>query len=43
LEANEDLQCIIGKEYVPFGTAQCPLINDYADGIDTMKFLLELK
>ena len=26
-----------------FGEAQCPALNDYADGVDTMKFLLGLK
>ena len=26
----------------PFGAAQCPTLDDYADGIDTMKFLLNL-
>lgn len=42
LEKNENLQCIVGQEYTPFGSAQYPAINDYADGVDTMKFLFEL-
>ncbi|MGJ8685527.1 MAG: acyl-CoA reductase [Nonlabens sp.] len=27
---------------VNFGTTQCPLLNDYADGVDTVDFLLTL-
>jgi len=29
----------VGKGYLPFGSAQCPTLTDYADGIDTMQFL----
>ena len=36
---KENIQVIIGKDYTPFGTAQCPQLTDYADGVDTMKFL----
>jgi hypothetical protein len=32
------IQCIIGKE-VDFGQSQSPKLYDFADGIDTMKFL----
>lgn len=39
LAANPELQCIIGKGYVPFGQAQSPSLTDYADGVDTMQFL----
>jgi len=40
LETNKnDLQAIVGQDYIPFGVAQCPGLNDYADGVDTMKFL----
>ncbi len=42
LEKNEALQCIVGQEYTPFGSAQYPAINDYADGVDTLQFLTEL-
>jgi len=42
LQENESLQCIVGQEYTPFGSAQYPGINDYADGVDTMKFLVDL-
>ncbi|PQJ32911.1 acyl-CoA reductase [Nonlabens arenilitoris] len=27
---------------VDFGTTQCPMLNDYADGVDTVNFLLTL-
>lgn len=36
---RENLQVIVGKQYVPFGQAQCPTLSDYADGVDTMKWL----
>jgi len=39
---NNDIQCIVGKGFTPFGKAQEPSLNDYADGVDTMKFLYEL-
>jgi hypothetical protein len=39
---NKDIQCIVGKEFTAFGTAQQPLLTDYADGIDTMAFLASI-
>lgn len=42
LEPPESLQCIVGKNFVPFGKAQEPELNDYADGADTLNFLLRL-
>lgn len=39
LTHKDQIQAIVGKDYIPFGQAQCPSLNDYADGIDTMKFL----
>jgi hypothetical protein len=38
---KDNIQCIIGKEYTPFGNAQSPHLWDYADEIDTMEFLLK--
>jgi hypothetical protein len=38
----EEIQCVVGHAGVPFGAAQCPGPTDYADGVDTMRFLLEL-
>jgi hypothetical protein len=43
LEAEKDkLQCIVGKNFIPFGRAQHPQLWDYADGVDTIKFLLTI-
>ncbi|MCB0801670.1 MAG: acyl-CoA reductase [Flavobacteriales bacterium] len=40
---KDQIQCkvasIEGKEFVPFGKAQSPELWDYADGVDTIKFL----
>lgn len=40
LEHRNELQVIIGKNYTNFGTSQAPFLNDFADNIDTMEFLL---
>jgi hypothetical protein len=42
LTNNADIQCIVGKKWLPFGQAQKPGLTDYADGVDTMAFLLGL-
>ena len=42
LKDNEDIQCICGSFGIPFGTAQKPSLMEYADGVDTMQFLLTL-
>lgn len=39
---EENIQCIVSKEEVPFGQAQHPSLSDYADKVDTMEFLLKL-
>jgi len=39
---KEQLQVIIGHNYMPFGEAQRPSFFDFADGIDTMDFLSKL-
>jgi hypothetical protein len=39
---GETLQCVVGnagKDAIPFGKAQYPTLNDYANGIDTLYFL----
>jgi hypothetical protein len=41
-EESEHIQCIISEEHIPFGTAQTPNLWDYADGVDTVAFLLKL-
>lgn len=42
LQNNESIQCIVGQKFIPFGAVQKPSLNDYADGVDTMKFLTQL-
>ncbi len=42
LKENDDVQCIVGKGFVPFGKAQQPEITDYADGVDVMQWLIAL-
>jgi hypothetical protein len=50
---KNNIQCIVaaspgsleketGIKAIPFGNAQYPQLGDYADGIDTMKFLTDL-
>lgn len=39
---QEQIQCVLGKGFIPFGKAQCPALDDYADGVDTMAFLASL-
>ncbi len=41
-EKEDQIQLIVGKGYEKFGNAQCPKIDDYADGVDTLKFLTSL-
>jgi hypothetical protein len=42
LANNDEIQCVVGHGYIPFGQAQHPGLCDYADGVDTMTFLLGL-
>jgi hypothetical protein len=42
LAGNTDVQCIVGEGGIPFGKAQQPALNDYADGVDTLQFLRDL-
>ncbi len=39
---KDEIQCIVSSTDIPFGKAQSPALNDYADGVDTMQFLQEL-
>ena len=48
LNLDEDkIQCVVSnlpiKNKVDFGETQNPKLWDYADGVDTMTFLLSLK
>lgn len=42
LEKHPEVQCIVSHQRISFGKAQCPSVNDYADGIDTLSFLKNL-
>jgi hypothetical protein len=42
LAGNHDIQCICGQAGIAFGQAQKPTLMEYADGVDTMQFLLTL-
>lgn len=45
---KDEIQCVVSNqklpetETVPFGMAQCPDIDVFADGVDTMEFLLSV-
>lgn len=45
---RDNIQCIVsdrqlpGIETIPFGNSQCPRLEDYADGVDVMAFLVQL-
>lgn len=39
---EENIQCIVSQDDIPFGQAQAPKLWDYADGVDTMKFLMSI-
>lgn len=44
-EVSDKIQCIVGntsEDHVPFGQAQSPDLWDYADRLDTMRFLESL-
>lgn len=38
---KEKIQCIVGRHDLPFGNTQKPHLWDYADGVDTIEFLLK--
>jgi hypothetical protein len=47
-DSRSKIQCVVGLpmeglDMIPFGKAQFPELNDYADDVDTMKFLTELR
>lgn len=47
-ESLDEIQCVVGMEQlsgmkvIPFGQAQTPTLSEYADGVDTMAFLVGL-
>ena len=48
LDQSENIQCLVSKSAfqqmrtIPFGEAQNPDLSDYADGVDTMAFLMNI-
>ncbi len=36
---KDDLQVVVGRDFTPFGQAQNPALDDYADNVNTMSFL----
>jgi hypothetical protein len=38
----EEIQCIVSRTDIPFGGSQRPELWDYADGVDTLAFLLSI-
>ena len=42
LSENQDIQCIVGMDNVKFGQSQNPGLFSFADGVDTIQFLLSL-
>lgn len=42
LKLNEEIQCIVSNKNLSFGSAQNPDLFTFADGVDTMEFLLTL-
>ena len=43
LHDNDAIQCIVSDETTGFGKTQQPTISDFADGVDTIAFLQELR
>lgn len=41
-DKTNDIQCIAGLKGLKFGQTQVPSLSDYADGIDTVRFLLSI-
>lgn len=39
---RESLQCLVGKDHTPFGCSQQPVISEFADGVNTLDFLVHL-
>lgn len=42
INGSTDIQCTVGNGFIPFGMSQSPGLFSYADGADTMQFLLSL-
>lgn len=42
VESDPAIQAVVGHDALPFGSAQHPQLNQYADNVDTMQFLCSL-
>lgn len=43
LDTNKnEIQCVVGKDHVPFGYSQQPVISEFADNVNTLEFLVNL-
>lgn len=42
LHQSKDVQTVVGHHGIPYGQAQFPSLIDYADGVDTIKWLRKL-
>ncbi|MDG1777569.1 MAG: acyl-CoA reductase [Crocinitomicaceae bacterium] len=38
-ENKDQIQAVVGRSHIGFGAAQCPALDDYADGVDVMRWL----
>lgn len=38
-QQGQEIQCVLGRDHLNFGNGQNPSLDDYADGVDTMRFL----
>ena len=39
---SQNIQCVVGKTGLPYGSLQKPSLSQYADGVDTLEFLSSL-
>lgn len=42
LHKDDSIQCVIDNSNIKYGQSQIPMLDDYADGVDTMMFLSQL-
>ncbi|RYF45121.1 MAG: acyl-CoA reductase [Chitinophagaceae bacterium] len=40
LATSDEVQCVVAHDQLPFGDTQKPTLTDFADGVDTLQFLL---
>ena len=42
IDERDNIQCVVGKKILEFGKSQQPGLSDYADNVDTLKFILSI-